>query len=71
MAVRVRLVPEGRVLEVDVRGGMLRVREILERVGLNPEAAVVLRDGRPLTEDEAVKDGESVDVVRVLSGGQV
>jgi len=70
VAVRVRLIPEGRVVEVDVgAGGRIRVKDLIERVGLNPEAAVVLRDGRPLTEDEVVSDRESVDVVRVLSGG--
>ncbi len=68
MAVKARLIPEGRVVEVKVEG-KIKVRSLLEELGLNPEAAVVLKSGKPLTEDEEVSDGEQVDVVRVLSGG--
>lgn len=68
MAVRARLIPEGRVVEIPVKG-RVKVRALLEELGLNPEAAVVLRSGRPLTEDDEVSDGDQVDVVRVLSGG--
>jgi sulfur carrier protein len=68
MAVRARLIPEGRVIEVNVKG-RIKVRSLLEKLGLNTEAAVVLKSGRPLTEDEELEDGDYVDVVRVLSGG--
>lgn len=68
MPVRVRLIPEGKSVDVEVPG-KVSVRMLLERLGLNPEAAVVLKSGKPLTEDEEVADGDSVDVVRVLSGG--
>ena len=68
MAVRVRLVPGGRVEEVRVEG-RVRVRDLLGMLGLSPEEAVVIVGGRPLTEDEYVEDGSTVEVVRVLSGG--
>ncbi|GAB6147498.1 hypothetical protein JCM10135_00390 [Stetteria hydrogenophila] len=69
MPVRVKLVPEGRVVEVRVEGSV-RAGALLRMLGLNPESAVVLRSGTPLTEDEEVRDGEEVEVVRVLSGGR-
>ncbi len=42
--------------------------ELLDALGFNPEAAVVLVDGRPVPEDARV-DAEDVVVMRTLSGG--
>ncbi len=42
--------------------------EVLDELGFNPEAAVVLVDGRPVPEDATV-EAEEVVVMRTLSGG--
>ncbi len=66
--IEAKLVPEGRVVRVSAERP-ITVEELLRRVGLSPESAVVLRDGRPLVEADRVSPGEKVEVVRVLSGG--
>lgn len=60
-------VKNGDVHEVEL-GEDAVYAEILDSLGLNPEAAVVLVDGRPVPEDAAV-DAEEVVVMRTLSGG--
>ncbi|MDY6780439.1 MAG: ubiquitin-like small modifier protein 2 [Halobacteria archaeon] len=42
--------------------------ELLEKLGFNPEAAVVVVDGRLLPEDGTV-DEDEVKVMRTVSGG--
>ncbi|MCW7070833.1 MAG: MoaD/ThiS family protein [Methanophagales archaeon] len=47
---------------------------VLEKLGINPVEVVVLRDGKPVPEDEKVvvsgKKGEvKIKVVRIVSGG--
>nr|WP_131159519.1 hypothetical protein [Aeropyrum pernix] len=67
-AIKVRLVPEGgeRVIQAE---RPLKAGELLRMLGMNEEVAVVLRDGKPLLPEDLVPPGETVDVVRVLSGG--
>jgi len=69
VAIRVRVLPRGLTLEVEAPSGRLRVSELLKRVNVSPSMAVVFRDGKMLTESDYVNDGESVDVVLVVSGG--
>ena len=63
--VMVRLLPGGeeRALEAGT------VRELLTKLGGDTESYVVLRDGRPLLPGERLREGDSLVVVRVLSGG--
>ncbi len=42
--------------------------KILEKLGINPETVVVLRNGQPVPVDEEVEEGE-ITVMRVISGG--
>ncbi|ABM79968.1 hypothetical protein [Hyperthermus butylicus] len=68
--VKVTVVPGGktRILEF---GAMPRVRDILEKLGIPLEAAVVVRtrDVKPLLPDEHVGDGEDVTVYVAASTG--
>jgi sulfur carrier protein len=41
---------------------------LLDEIGENPEAAVVVVDGRPVPEDATV-DTDEVEVMRTVSGG--
>ena len=45
------------------------VRKILKRININPESYLVVRNGKLLTEDDVVKDGEEIKIVAVISGG--
>ena len=54
------------VLQEDTYGN------VLEKLGLNPEEVVVLRNGTPVPEDEEVDshNGErDITVIRIVSGG--
>ncbi len=42
--------------------------EVLEKLGINPETVVIVRDGLPVPVDDVAEGGE-IKVVRVISGG--
>jgi sulfur carrier protein len=65
--VRVELLPEGESREVVLERGT--VGELLARLGLGREGGVVVKDGRPLVEDEVLSNGDRVRVYRAASGG--
>lgn len=45
------------------------VADVVEALGMTPEAHIVVRDGDPLPLDAPVADGDALEVVRVVSGG--
>jgi sulfur carrier protein ThiS len=49
--------------------GKFTLRQAIERVGLNPEAVLAVRDGELITEDTRLRDGDEVRLVAVISGG--
>jgi sulfur carrier protein ThiS len=49
--------------------GKLTVRQAVERVGLNPESVLAVRDGELITEDVRLQDGDEIRLVAVISGG--
>lgn len=49
--------------------GTFTVRQAIERVGLNPEAILAVRDGELITEDTRLNDGDEIRLVAVISGG--
>ena len=63
--VEVHVLPGGKRRTIDAE----TVRDLLERLGGDAESYVVLRGGRPLLPGERLREGESLVVVRVLSGG--
>ena len=65
---RVRLMPENRVREVEVEGPV-RAAELLRLLGLPVEAAVVVVNGRVVPEWEEIKPDGEVLVIRAVSGG--
>ncbi len=42
--------------------------QMLNDMGINPETAVILKDGMPTPSDETVEEG-TVKIIRVISGG--
>ena len=51
--------------------GKLTLRQAIEKVGLNSEAVLAVRDGELITEDTRLYDGDEIRLVAVISGGQV
>ncbi len=45
------------------------VSELLKHLQINPETVLVVRENEVLTEDEALKDNDSVKILSVISGG--
>lgn len=49
--------------------GQRRVREVIEEVGLIPETVLAVRDGKLITEDTILSEGDAIKLVAVISGG--
>lgn len=64
--IRVRIPQKNRELELP---GPKRVLDILAAAGVRPTTVLVTRERQLLTKDQRVEDGETVDIVSVVSGG--
>jgi len=47
----------------------MRVRALLEKLGILPETVVVVRNDEIVTEDEWLEVEDDVELIRVVSGG--
>jgi sulfur carrier protein len=54
--------------EFEVRSGMT-IRHALEKLDIQPESVIPIREGELITDDEIIKDGEHIRLVPVISGG--
>ena len=54
--------------EVEVAGNR-RVKEILRDLDILPETVLVIRGDELITADQVVKDGETIELRPVMSGG--
>jgi sulfur carrier protein ThiS len=45
------------------------VRHIIKKVGHNPESVLAVRDGKLINEETLTKDGDTIKLVAVVSGG--
>jgi sulfur carrier protein ThiS len=64
--IRVRLPQKKKELEVP---GPRRVMDILAQAGVRPTTVIVTQGKKLLTKDHRVEDGETIDVISVVSGG--
>lgn len=52
----------------ELRGGMT-ARAAIKKVGLEPEAVLVVRNGKLVTDDTLLRDDDEVKLIAVISGG--
>jgi sulfur carrier protein ThiS len=64
--IRVRMPQKNKELEIP---GPKRVMDILAAAGVRPTTVLVTQGKRLLTKDQRVEDGETVEVISVVSGG--
>ena len=63
---KIHLSQPTRELEIQ---GPKRVRELFRELNLIPEAYLVIRGDELVTEDETLRDTDSVEIRPVISGG--
>jgi sulfur carrier protein ThiS len=64
--IRVRIPQKNKELEVP---GPRRVGDLLAAAGIRPTTVIVTQGKRLLTKDQRVEDGETIDILSVVSGG--
>jgi sulfur carrier protein ThiS len=64
--IRVRMPQKKKEIEVP---GPRRVMDILAQAGVRPSTVIVTRGKNLLTRDQRVEDGETIEVLSVVSGG--
>ncbi|MQG00443.1 MAG: MoaD/ThiS family protein [SAR202 cluster bacterium] len=58
--------PDRKTLEMS---GGLNVETLLKNLDFNPEQVLVIRDNNLLTRDIVIGDGDTVEILRAISGG--
>ena len=53
-------------IELDFTG---TARSLLEKLSVNPETVLIVKDGTLITEDDAVDNAEKIELLSVVSGG--
>jgi len=54
--------------EYEVRPGMTLLAS-LQKISILPESVIAMREGEMILEDEILKDGQTVKLISVISGG--
>jgi len=64
--IRVRMPQKKSEMEIP---GPKRVADILAAASIRPTTAIVIRGKQLLTKDQRVEDGETIEILSVVSGG--
>jgi sulfur carrier protein len=49
--------------------GPVRVKKLLETLGINPETVLVIRNNTLVTHDERLEEPDTIEIRPVISGG--
>ncbi len=60
------LAPEKKEIEISE---IKNVEEILNKLGLKINAHIVLKNGKPVPEDDVVEEEDNIEIIQVFSGG--
>ncbi|MEK6968019.1 MAG: MoaD/ThiS family protein [Nanoarchaeota archaeon] len=63
---KVHIERQNKNIEVKFSGS---VKDLLEKISVNPEAVLVVRDSELLTLDRDVSDNDEIKLLSVISGG--
>lgn len=55
--------------ETQIERDSARVSEVLEYMGILPEVVIVARNGEVVSEDEVLRSGDRVKIIKAISGG--
>ncbi|MEM3038793.1 MAG: MoaD/ThiS family protein [Thermoplasmata archaeon] len=69
MKVKVRSFPDGKIRREITLKDNATVLELLKRLDLRPDSWIVVRNGKAIPEDAPLKDGDSLRLLSVISGG--
>ena len=58
---------QGKAQELDAKGNS--VLHVLEHLKINPEIVLVARNGTIVPETEELHEGDSLEIIRTVSGG--
>ena len=67
--IKIAIYPGGRIRLIEFRKSRVSVRRLLKELNYGIYAAVVVKDGVPLTEDDLISDGDELEVYEVTSTG--
>lgn len=68
MKVKARLIPGGKTKTLELKKGDT-AEEAIRLLGMNRETVVVRKKGIPIPECEPLADGDSLEIITVISGG--
>jgi sulfur carrier protein ThiS len=57
-----------RINKFEVNPG-LKLKDSLAILGILPEAVLAVKNGEMITEDEQLKNGDTIHLIEVISGG--
>ncbi|MEM2839372.1 MAG: MoaD/ThiS family protein [Thermoplasmata archaeon] len=69
MKVKVRSFPDGKIRREITLKDNATVLELLKRLDLRPDSWIVVRNDKAIPEDAPLKDGDSLRLLSVISGG--
>ena len=58
----------GQIKGVELKEGST-ISDALKKAGINPETVIVSRMGEIVPESEKTKEGETIEAIRIVSGG--
>ncbi len=61
------ILDDGIAREIKVEKAL--IEEILNAFHINPEEVIVAKNGRVVSEDDYIEDGDEMKVVRIIHGG--